>query len=454
MFYIDNFNSPAKETIIMKKLLLFLCIAIIAVAVSVPAVYALGGDQGWIEIRCNINGASVSFNSEYKCTIEGGSCIVLVYTTGTPYTLFTVEKTGYYPYQGQLTMPSAGETRSFYATLNPVPTQTPVPPPDYGSINVDSSPSGAAVYLNGNYRGVAPFTITQVRPGSYSVDCDLPNYQPYSTTTTVSMGTTSYVNCPLQKIVSPGTLYIVSDPPGAATYLDGTYKGKTPLSLSNVAPATHTVEFDLSGYYDWKSTVSVPSGGTKTVSATLVPVPSGTTGWIFVTSNPAGATVYLDGAVAGQTAVNGALNIDNVRKGDHAIRVEMTGYQPYATTVSVQVSTVSDVIATLLPSPGTTGTLSVSSTPAGANVFIDNVLKGVTPITLADIQTGDHQILLRLNGYQDYTVTQRVNAGATNTITTTLNLNKTPEPTKSGTLPLVIIGALAFIGLCASRYWK
>ena len=150
---------------------------------------------------------------------------------------------------------------------------------------------------------------------------------------------------------------------------------------------------------------------------------------------------------SGQTAVNGALNIDNVRKGDHAIRVEMTGYQPYATTVSVQVSTVSDVIATHLPSPGTTGTLSVSSTPAGANVFIDNVLRGVTPITLADIQTGDHQILLRLNGYQDYTVTQLVNAGATNTITTTLNLNKTPEPTKSGTLPLVIIGALAFIGL-------
>jgi len=440
----------------MKKLLFLISIAIFAIVVIPSSALIIGGDQGWIEIRCNINGASVSFNSAYKCTIEGGSCTVPVYTTGTPYTSFTVEKTGYYPYQGQLTMPGAGETRTLYATLNPIPTQTPVPPPDYGSINVDSSPSGAAVYLNGNYRGVAPVSITQVRPGSYSVECDLLNYQPYSTTTTVSMGTTSYVNCPLQKIISPGSLYIVSDPLGAVTYLDGTYKGKTPLSLSNVASTIHTVEFDLSGYYDWKSTVSVPSGGTKTVSATLVPIPSSTTGWIFVTSNQAGATVYLDGAAAGQTAANGALKIDNVRKGDHNVRVEMTGYQPYATTVNVQVSTVSDVIATLIPSPGpgTTGTLSVSSTPAGANVFVDNVLKGVTPITLTNIPMGDHKILLRLNGYQDYTITQQVNAGAANTITTTLNPVGTPEPTKSGTLPLVIIGALALIGLYASRYWK
>jgi hypothetical protein len=440
----------------IRKLLFLLCITVCVITAPAVSEPLIGGDQGWIEVRCNINDASVSFNGEYKCTIQGGSCTVPVYTTGTPYTAFTVEKTGYYPYQGQLSMPGAGETRTVYATLNPIPTQTPTPPPDYGSINVDSSPSGAAVYLNGNYRGIAPLSITQVRSGSYSVECDLVNYQPYSTTTTVSMGTVSYVNCPLQKIVSPGSLYVVSDPPGAATYLDGTYKGKTPLSLSNIAPTTHTIEFDLSGYYDWKSTVTVPAGGTRTVSATLAPIPSSTTGWIYVTSVPAGATVSLDGTVAGQTAGNGVLSINNVRNGDHTIRVEMVGYQPYSTTVNVQVSTVSDVLATLVPIPGhtTTGTVSVTSTPSGANVFIDNVLRGVTPLTLADIPAGSHLILLRLDGYKDYTTTQQVNAGATNTITAALNPAATPQPTRSGTGLLPVLGALALIGLYAYRRSK
>jgi hypothetical protein len=440
----------------IQKLLFFLCITVCVIPAIVLAEPLIGGDQGWIEVRCNINGASVSFNGEYKCTIQAGSCTVPVYTTATPYTAFTVEKAGYYPYQGQLFMPGTGETRTVYATLNPIPTQTPVPPPDYGSITVDSSPSGAAVYLNGNYRGVAPVSITQVRSGSYSVECDLVNYQPYSTTTTVSMGTTSYVNCPLQKIVSPGSLYIVSDPAGAVTYLDGTYKGKTPLSLSNIAPTTHTVEFDLSGFYDWKSTVTVPAGGTRTVSATLAPIPASTTGWISVTSVPAGATVFLDGTAAGQTAGNGVLKINNVRSGDHTLRVEMVGYQPYSATVTVQVSTVSDVLATLVPIPGpaTTGTVSVTSTPSGANVFIDNVLRGVTPLTLADIPAGSHLILLRLDGYNDYTTTQQVNAGATNTITAALNPSVTPLPTRSGTGLLGVLGALALIGLYAYRRGK
>jgi len=111
------------------------------------------------------------------------------------------------------------------------------------------------------------------------------------------------------------------------------------------------------------------------------------------------------------------------------------------------------VLATLVPIPGpaTTGTVSVTSTPSGANVFIDNVLRGVTPLTLADIPAGSHLILLRLDGYNDYTTTQQVNAGATNTITAALNPSVTPLPTRSGTGLLGVLGALALIGLYAYR---
>jgi hypothetical protein len=273
---------------------------------------------------------------------------------------------------------------------------------------------------------------------------------------TVYAGQQATVSCPLEKIQSQGSLYVTSTPSNAMIYLDAGYKGRTPLMLSGISSGSHTIELDLSGYYDWKSSVSVPVGGTYTVNANLIAIPSSSTGWVSLTSSPAGATVYLDGTLAGLTAQNGVLRIDNVRAGDHTIRVEKAGYQAFASTVNVQVNTVTDVVATLVSAsgPAITGTLSVSSTPAGASVFIDNALKGVTPISLTDISAGSHQVLLRLNGYQDYTVTQQVNAGATNTIAAALNPNVTPQPTRSGTSPLALAGALACIGLYGIRRWK
>ena len=414
----------------------------------------IGGDQGWIVVHCNEDGASVSLNGEYKCTTGGGQCSIPVYSTGTPFTEFSVRKSGYTPdpYTGSIPqMPAMGETVDVYATLNPVPA-----PPQYGSIRVTSSPSGAAIYLNGNYRGVTPLTISDVFSGSYSIEADLSGYRTYSTPVTVYAGQQVPVYCPLEKIQSQGSLYVTSNPSNAMIYLDAGYKGRAPLMVSGISSGDHIVELDLSGYYDWKSPVSVPVGGTYTVHANLVAIPSSSTGWIYVTSSPAGATVYLDGTIAGQTAQNGVLKIDTIKAGDHNVRVEKAGYQPYVTTVNVAVNTVTEVVATLVSSsiPATTGTLFLSSTPAGASVFIDNALRGVTPITLTDISAGSHQVLLRLDGYQDYAVPQQVNAGAMNTIATTLNPNMTPQPTRSGTLPVALVGALALIGLYGTRRRK
>jgi len=329
---------------------------------------------------------------------------------------------------------------------------TPTPAPEYGSIRVESSPSGAAIYLNGNYRGVAPLTISDVREGSYSVEADLSGYRTYTTTTTVYAGSRSDVYCPMTQIVSSGALYITSDPSNALVYLDGTYKGRTPLTLNNLATGEHIVELDLSGYYDWKSTVSVPSGGTRTVSATMNPIPVSNTGWIYVSSSPGGATVFLDGGNAGQTPNSGALKLNGIQAGDHTIKLQMTGYNDYSTTVNVRQSTVSDVSTVLVPvgvSPSTGG-LTVSSTPSGASVYVDNVLRGITPLTMTDIPAGSHTLLIQMSGYQDYVSTVQVNSGATNTVVAALNPVATPTQ-KSGALPVAAGMALVIIGLFVVR---
>jgi len=78
----------------------------------------IGGDIGYYKVNCNVNGATVKFDTEEKGTIEQGSLLVQVYVTGTPYKTFTVSKSGYVPYTGRIERyPVKGETVNLYATL-------------------------------------------------------------------------------------------------------------------------------------------------------------------------------------------------------------------------------------------------------------------------------------------------------------------------------------------------
>jgi len=133
----------------MKLLYIQLCLCCCCVLAFMPAAAALGGDEGWITVYCNINGASVKMDGEYKGLTSGGSLTVPVYTTGTPVNGMTVEAYGYTTFSSSVTMPAPGETTTIYATLNPITTPTPT---NYGWIYVSSQPSGAEIYFNGNYR--------------------------------------------------------------------------------------------------------------------------------------------------------------------------------------------------------------------------------------------------------------------------------------------------------------
>jgi PKD repeat protein len=65
---------------------------------------------------------------------------------------------------------------------------------------------------------------------------------------------------------STGTLKVESVPGGAAVYIDGDYKGKTPasgyLTISDLVAGDHALKVTKSGYYDWTGTVTVPPGKT------------------------------------------------------------------------------------------------------------------------------------------------------------------------------------------------
>lgn len=205
--------------LIIGAILLVLCAGI------PPAVSALGGDEGWYRVHCNVDGANVYFDGQYQGTTYGGSLDVPVYTTGAPYSSYRVEKSGYNSYSGSLPSgpPAAGQTVDVYATLQPVETT--------GSIHVTSSPpSGAAIYLNGNYRGTAPLTIQSLSPpGTYSLEAERSGYNSDHATVTVRSGQQSNIQFTLTPIEQYGSIKVTSSPSvRTSTWTASTRAGRPP----------------------------------------------------------------------------------------------------------------------------------------------------------------------------------------------------------------------------------
>ena len=95
--------------------------------------------------------------------------------------------------------------------------------------------------------------------------------------------------------------------------------------------------------------------------------------------------------------------------------------EPTSAVASGETVTVSATdTAQNVPIPHGTGTLSVNTNPAGAQVYIDNVLQGTSPATVPALSAGSHTLRLERDGYQNMTLPVMVNDGTVTAFSTTL----------------------------------
>jgi hypothetical protein len=93
------------------------------------------------------------------------------------------------------------------------------------------------------------------------------------------------------------------------------------------------------------------------------------------------------------------------------------------------------------------GTLSLASTPAGAAIYIDSVMVGITPMDLDNLSYGTHQIEITSPGYLPYSVQVTVREGAPVILSPVLLQSPSSIPLSPVTtcMGIIIFGAIALV---------
>ncbi len=276
--------------------------------------------------------------------------------------------------------------------------------PEPGSILVTSTPTGAAVWLDGEETGeVTDCTLTNVPAGDHVVTVKLDGYADASMPVTVATGETAEVDLELTTLT--GSLAVTSTPEGAAILIDGASTSVTTnATLDGIAVGTHTVTLKKDGYADTTADVTVAYNETAALHLDLVEA----RGSIAVASTPTGAAIWLDGIDTGMTT-NAIL--ENVAAGEHTVTVKKAGYADASATVAVADDEIATVSFTLT---APAGSIVVTSAPDGARIVLDGAETGeTTNATLTNVPVGTHTVRVSLDGYLDAEETVTVAAGAT-----------------------------------------
>ena len=227
-----------------------------------------------------------------------------------------------------------------------------------------------------------------IRTGDYELFAVAAGYYPLQKPLAVGDSQNQAFQFELEKL--HGKVSFDSDPPGAKVVIDGELVGATPLVDLEVKPGEHKVEITADRYLPNQQSMVVEGRHVQqSLAVELTPA------WSLVTlsSNPPRARILVDGDE--QAATPSSIE---VMQGQHRISLAMTGFKDWHQVLDILPNTPIQLPEVVLEAVD--GMIRISSTPPNANVTVDDVFRGKTPIAL-EIEPGlEHNVQLFKSGFQ------------------------------------------------------
>jgi TolB-like protein len=143
--------------------------------------------------------------------------------------------------------------------------------PDFGVLEVTSTPAGADIVLDGESTGArTPHTFPAKRGGEYEVSVSLPPlYLPQVRRVQLADGKRTKLDVQLD--ANFGGLTVTSEPSGMPVLLDGAAVGSTPLTLPQVTAGVHEVRLGDQRYAAPQQRATIARGKTESLHFTPKP---------------------------------------------------------------------------------------------------------------------------------------------------------------------------------------
>ena len=204
----------------------------------------------------------------------------------------------------------------------------------------------------------------------------------------------------------PVRVSISTQPPGASVIVDGQDRGVTPITLFDIAPGRHHLKLRLAGYVERDRFFNTNEGPFIEKSEVLLEEK----GLLLLKSDPPGCDIQVDGVSVGRTPrlITSLASKDTYRVRlrkpgylDQNIQVRFNGRRPLVREERL-------VLAS--------GTLDIMSEPVGAEVTVNGIVRGVTPIKVTEVPKGRAVVKFHLDGFADEVRELAINAGDAQTL--------------------------------------
>ena len=196
---------------------------------------------------------------------------------------------------------------------------------------------------------------------------------------------------------------VTSQPSGATVIIDGMDRGTTPVTLFDLAPGRHHLKYRLAGYVERDRFFNTNETPGPYVEKNEVLEEE--KGLLLLKTEPEGCDIQIDGVSVGRTP---RLITHLAVKGTYGVRFRKAGYQEQNISVRFEgrkplVREEKMVLAS--------GTIDISSEPSGAEVTVNGIVKGVTPLRVTEVPRGRATVKFRLDGFAEEVRELAINAG-------------------------------------------
>lgn len=226
--------------------------------------------------------------------------------------------------------------------------------------------------------GQLPITVTA--EGYYPIDTPLTVTEQQAQTFVIDM-------LPL-----PGFLTLNSgNVEGAQVTISGEDVGLTPLADFELAAGDHVISVSLDRYQPLETSIFMEGRQTsQSLDVELLPA------WAEVSfaTSPPGAVVTVDGKELGQTPL-----VAEILEGAHEVLVKLTAHKAW--TENIDVLAMQNINMPLIELEQADGLVLLQSSPSNANVTVDGVFQGQTPIEITVPPGTSHELSFFLNGYEE-----------------------------------------------------